>query len=65
MIHIYEERCKGCGYCVHFCPRDALQFSSEVNQRGTRYPFLAPERCIQCGVCYLVCPDCAFEMDED
>jgi len=26
-VLINKERCKGCGYCVEFCPRGALMMS--------------------------------------
>jgi 2-oxoglutarate ferredoxin oxidoreductase subunit delta len=60
------ERCKGCGLCVAFCPRDVAVVSGErINAKG--YPvveIVRPENCIGCRNCVLVCPDCAIEIYE-
>ncbi|MEI6093734.1 MAG: 4Fe-4S binding protein, partial [bacterium] len=28
------ERCKGCGFCVEFCPVKVLEFSKDYNKKG-------------------------------
>ena len=33
-IKINTARCKGCGYCVNDCPRKALSFSGNINDKG-------------------------------
>ncbi|MGQ9796798.1 4Fe-4S binding protein [Desulfosoma sp.] len=33
-----EDRCKGCGYCIAFCPRDVLQESKRFNAKGYHPP---------------------------
>jgi 2-oxoglutarate ferredoxin oxidoreductase subunit delta len=60
-IIIYKERCKGCTYCVEFCPKDVLEMSEEFNKKGAHIPKVArPEACISCEVCQYVCPDLAI-----
>ena len=38
IVHILEDRCKGCGYCIEFCPREVLHFSSHFNKKGYHPP---------------------------
>ncbi|GAG04085.1 unnamed protein product, partial [marine sediment metagenome] len=30
-IHINKDRCKGCAFCVEYCPEDVLELSEEFN----------------------------------
>ncbi len=63
-IKIYEELCKGCSYCIEFCPKGVFMRSDEVNQKG-----VAPSKikegaeCVGCGLCIMLCPD--FALDEE
>ncbi len=55
---IDAELCKGCGFCIEFCPTTALEFSPEFNRKGYHYPLLAREvDCNGCDLCGLYCPD--------
>ena len=57
-VVIDRDRCKGCGYCVEFCPRGALEMSQEMNAKGYLLPELADEsKCLGCGLCEVICPD--------
>jgi 2-oxoglutarate ferredoxin oxidoreductase subunit delta len=57
-VIIDRERCKGCGYCVEFCPRGALEMSQEMNSKGYLLPRLVDEsKCLGCGLCDVICPD--------
>lgn len=56
------EKCKQCGYCKKFCPKQAIDFSSEMNASGYNYAIVDQEKCIGCGTCYTVCPDGVFEI---
>ncbi len=64
-VHIIEDRCKGCGFCIEFCPRQALAQSSKFNEKGYHPPYLLKEGlCANCRICYLICPDFAIFVTE-
>ena len=55
------ERCKGCGYCVEFCPLGVLAMSDKFNANGYHYPgVIAAEKCSGCDLCGMFCPDFAI-----
>ena len=60
-VVIMAERCKGCGFCVEFCPTDALKLSEQYNKKGYHPPILISEElCNGCNICGLMCPDFAI-----
>jgi 2-oxoglutarate ferredoxin oxidoreductase subunit delta len=60
-VVIAVERCKGCGFCVEFCPTKALQLSDQYNAKGYHPPMLiSQELCSGCNMCGLLCPDFAI-----
>ena len=63
-IKINTARCKGCGYCVNDCPRKALSFSGNINDKGYDTVQVDDALCVACGTCYRVCPDSVFEILE-
>jgi len=64
IVHIIEERCKGCGFCVEFCPQRVLIMSSRTNSKGYHPPELKDDSlCIDCGLCALLCPDFAIYVE--
>jgi 2-oxoglutarate ferredoxin oxidoreductase subunit delta len=65
-ILLVKDQCKGCGYCIEFCPRKVLEESDEINARGVHPPRIADEsKCILCGFCTAVCPDFAIYVVEE
>jgi 2-oxoglutarate ferredoxin oxidoreductase subunit delta len=57
-VVINKDRCKGCGYCVEFCPKGALVMSQEMNAKGYLLPKMEdPSKCLGCGFCEAICPD--------
>lgn len=63
-VIIDEKRCRGCGYCVEFCPRECLEITKdEINPMGYAIPVLTkPEQCNTCGLCARMCPHWAVEV---
>ena len=62
-ILIDKERCKGCDYCVEFCPREALKMSEELGPRGYSLAEVADEtKCLGCGLCEIICPEFAIQV---
>ncbi len=60
-VLILVDRCKGCGFCVNYCPMEVLEVSQDFNAKGYHYPVVAnPDKCINCGLCELLCPDFAI-----
>lgn len=60
-IFVKEDYCKGCGYCIEFCPQDVLQESEEFNEKGYHPPEPVDlDKCVNCGFCGLICPDFAI-----
>lgn len=64
-VKIDFERCKQCGYCVHFCPKQCLSIGPEINKSGYYPPVVDQETCIACGTCARVCPDVAISVYKD
>jgi len=61
IIHIIKDRCKGCGFCVEYCPNDVLELSDEFNIKGYHPPFVKNEDdCIYCQLCETICPEFAI-----
>ncbi|MDY7077755.1 MAG: 4Fe-4S binding protein [Chloroflexota bacterium] len=66
-IHVLVERCKGCGWCVEFCPRGVLEVSDEINSKGYHPPMVIhdlAQACISCGLCELLCPEFAIFVEQ-
>ncbi len=65
IVHIQENRCKGCFFCVEFCPRDVLARSERYNIKGYHPPDITkPEACTACRLCELLCPEFAIGIEE-
>jgi 2-oxoglutarate ferredoxin oxidoreductase subunit delta len=61
IVVIVEERCKGCGYCITYCPRGVLAFSDKYNAKGYHPPVVKKmEDCVNCHYCETICPDFAI-----
>ena len=71
-VKVIAERCKGCGFCIEFCPKHTLRESDEINSRGYHLVCMDDSgdgnECTGCAVCSIICPDFAISvvsMDEE
>lgn len=64
-VEIDKRLCKGCYFCVHFCPRGVFAKSEEIGELGYNLAKVeSPEKCIGCRLCLLYCPDLATAIEE-
>ena len=57
-VHINHETCKGCGFCVEFCPQHRLEMSKQFNARGYLIAQAIEDvKCLACGFCEAICPE--------
>lgn len=56
-IKIRTDRCKGCEFCVMFCPKHVLQME------GVLPVVTDASSCTRCLVCESVCPDFAIDVE--
>ena len=56
VIEIREDWCKGCKFCVAFCPKDVLEMD------GVLPVAVRPDDCTKCQLCVWVCPDFAIKV---
>ncbi|MFH0982992.1 MAG: 4Fe-4S dicluster domain-containing protein [Planctomycetota bacterium] len=60
-VRIVVDRCKGCGFCVEYCPKGVLALSEEFNRKGYHPPKVILEgECVNCNLCEMICPDFAI-----
>jgi len=60
-VFIIVDRCKGCEFCVEFCPKDILAMSEQFNDKGYHVPIVLQEGvCSDCKLCQLLCPEFAM-----
>ena len=64
-VNIREDRCKGCAFCVEFCPRDVLALSQRYNMKGYHPPDVVDaDACTGCHLCEIICPEFAIGVEE-
>ena len=60
-VYIVVDRCKGCGFCINYCPKHVLEFSKMFNRKGYHPPeIVRPDDCVNCGLCGVICPEFAI-----
>jgi len=66
IVHILKELCKGCNFCIEFCPRKVLVEAAEFNAKGYHPPRVVDEEgCASCGLCEMLCPEFAIYREEE
>ena len=63
-VCVITERCKGCEFCIDFCPVGALEQSEETTEKGYHPPKMT-EGCVLCGKCEKICPEFAIHIKEE
>ncbi len=59
-LKVYIERCKDCGICFEFCPKNNLQVGKDGGPE-----MIDPEACTGCRLCEYLCPDFAIQVWKD
>lgn len=57
--------CKGCGLCVHACPKDIIALDEvKLNAKG-HHPAACIDgsACVGCASCAIMCPDCVITVE--
>ena len=62
-IVINELFCKGCNYCVEYCPKGCIIIGDRFSAQGYQLPiFVNKEECTACTICGKMCPDSAIDV---
>jgi 2-oxoglutarate ferredoxin oxidoreductase subunit delta len=66
VVTINKNWCKGCGFCIQYCPTKVLTASPEYNKKGYHPPVVtSAENCRDCGFCQVICPEFAIFVKGD
>lgn len=62
---VNEDRCKGCGLCVLFCPQKIIELQThKLNARGYNPAIVTDmSKCTGCALCATMCPDVAIVVE--
>ena len=65
-VEINEKLCKGCYFCVEYCPRGVFARSDKIGDLGYNLAKVkASEECTGCMLCLMYCPDLAIAVEEE
>ena len=66
-VTVDVEICKGCGLCVHACPKKIMEIDRKtLNAKGYN-PAVCNDasQCIACAMCGIMCPDSAITVEKE
>ena len=68
--HVYldKERCKGCRFCIEYCPQHLLYETDETNAKGYHLVGMIDDgnsQCTACDMCTMICPEFAIHVVND
>ena len=62
-VRFFEQYCKGCSFCVHFCPKGIIALAPYTNDQGYNPATITDlSKCTGCGICALMCPHVVIEI---
>ena len=62
-VSVIAERCKGCGFCIEFCPKHLLYQTTESNSKGYHIVDIEDtDKCTGCNICSMLCPEFAINV---
>jgi 2-oxoglutarate ferredoxin oxidoreductase subunit delta len=65
-VEIDSKLCKGCYFCIRYCPSGVFSKSEEIGELGYVIAKVEhPEKCTGCRLCLIYCPDFAVSVEED
>ena len=65
-VEINPRLCKGCYFCVRYCPMGVFSRSGEIGELGYVIAKVEhPEKCTGCRLCLVYCPDFATSVEEE
>jgi 2-oxoglutarate ferredoxin oxidoreductase subunit delta len=62
-IYHNQNFCKGCWYCVEYCPAKVYAQTKNLSKKGYFVPEIVdPDACTDCGLCDMYCPEFAITL---
>lgn len=60
-LAIVKDLCKGCAFCIEFCPKHVLAIAPGFNKKGYHPPLVKDAlACSNCKLCEYYCPEFAI-----
>ncbi len=65
VVEFQDSKCKGCGLCVHACPKGIVALDTQrINAKGYNPAYVTDiDACIACGFCAVMCPDLVIRVE--
>ena len=65
-VTFQTDLCKGCGLCVHACPKHILAMAKDqIHNKGySPADMTDQDSCIGCAFCATMCPDCIITVEK-